>query len=181
MNRTRLFSAGALALAATLVIAGCVSRYRVDLYMLRGEERKKVDVEETAYAADSRLNDPIADPKVIPGTSSTIMISIGTRGGTSGGKDLVLGFDEYLKYRIYVELPARPAPGSIDLVGHSFVQLLMRYELPPAQKIFLPQSGSFVVDSLKGSDLYATLNKGVWKNSVDTTVAFEGELKIKIK
>jgi len=176
--------AGLLVLAVTalaVAIGGCVSRYRMDLFMVHGENRQKVDIEATAYVIDTRLNDPLAENKLGPSTtSSTVTISVGTR-GTQTDKDLVLGFDEYLKYRIFIEIPTPLTPGPVELAGHSFVQMLKRYELPPEQKLYKPVSGRFVVDSVRESDLYASLQDGLWKNSIDSTVAFEGRLKIKIK
>ncbi len=171
-----------LAIAVLAVaIGGCVSRYRMDLFMVNGENRQKVDIEATAYVIDTRLNDPLAENKLGPSTtSSTVTISVGTRGAPND-KDLVLGFDEYLKYRIFIEIPTPLKPGRVALTDHSFVQMLKRYELPPEWKIYKPVSGSFVVDSVRESDLYATLQDGIWKNSVDSTVAFEGRLKLKIK
>ena len=172
----------ALGLVVLLALsAGCVSRYRMDFYMVDGENRKKIEIEATEYTIDTRLNDPLAAPRLMPGSTSTVTISVGTRGDREGAKDLVIAFDEYLKYRIYVELPSPLSAGPVNLIGHSFVQLLKRYELPPEESAYLPVSGNFVIDSVKDSDMFATLQNGVWKNSIDSTVAFEGRLKIKIR
>ena len=165
----------------TISVLSCSSRYRLDMYYVEGELRKEVDVESTAFAINSQLNDPFGVPKVITGDRSTVVIYTGWRGDPETGfAKFGLGFDEYIKYRIYLEMPILPKPGIIPLEGNSFVRLMKFYEKPPDEKIFLPVSGQFVIDSVKSSDVYATFQNARWENKNGLPVEFAGRLKFPI-
>jgi len=167
-------------LVGVILAFGCVSRYRLDLYLTSEGSQKKVRVEKAELLVGSALNDPYARQKIISGSSSTAVITTGVRWQQPEDKRVfMLGFDEYLRCRIYLQLPQAPAADTIDLPGRSFVCLLGRYDLPPESKVFLPASGTFIVDSVTAKNLFGTIH-GRYENSDGTPLGFDGQFKVKI-
>ena len=169
-------------LLVVLLLAACTSRYRMEMFMDTGDERKKVKVEEKEFFPNTVLNDPYADIKLLEGDGNCLIVTIGTRGDqvkTDRIKNLMFEYDEYLKERIYFQLPSELRPMSINLTGKSFIQLLGRYDQPAETKIYVPQTGALVIDSLVGNKLYGTLN-GQYANNNGETVAFDGKFKVKV-
>ena len=167
-------------LVGLVLLFGCASRYRLDLYMTSEGARKKVKVEKAELLAGSALNDPYARQKTIDGIATTAIITTGARWHQPEDKRVfMLGFDEYLRCRIYIQLPQTPVADTIDLPGNSFVHLLGRYDLPTESKIFLPVSGTFVVDSVTSKNLFGTIH-GQYENRSGTPLDFDGQFKVKI-
>ena len=186
--RTRWLAA---ALAAMMVLPiACTSRYRMNMWLVRGQEqaqRAKIDIEETAFAPDTRLSKSNGQPWVLTGDRSTVVISLGMRGEPldRGAADIALGFDQYLKYRIYIELPPVPinAPDTIPLQGNSIVRLMKFYEIPQNEKTYLPISnrGALIIDSISSGNLFGTFQDAFWENITGERIGFEGRLKFKIR
>lgn len=183
--------AGAVILAL-LLLAACASRYQMNVWLVNEPrpgvyERAKIDVEETNFAPNTRLNGHLETPNVLPGDRSTVIISLGMRGESLDrtGMDLALGFDQYLKYRIYLELPPSPITRSdtVALAENSFVRLMKFYELPPQEKTFLPvgETGAFIIDSIASGDLFGTFHDAFWENASGKRLGFEGRVKFKIR
>jgi hypothetical protein len=167
-------------LVGAVLLFGCTSRYRLDLYMTSEGAKKKVKVEKAELLAGSALNDPYARQKTIDGVATTAIVTTGTRWHQPEDKRVfMLGFDEYLRCRIYIQLPQTPTADTIDLPGNSFVHLLGRYDLPAESKIFLPVSGTFVVDSVTSKNLFGTIH-GRYENTSGTPLDFDGQFKVKI-
>ncbi len=167
-------------LVGAVLLFGCSSRYRLDLYMMSEGNKKKVKVEKAEFISGSALNDPYAKVKIVDGSASTAIITTGTRWERSENhRAFMLGFDEYLKCRIYLQLPYQPTVDTIVLAGNSFVQLLGRYELPLESKIFLPASGTFVVDSVTSQNLFGAI-QGRYENRSGAPLEFDGRFKVKI-
>ena len=163
-----------------MLVLGCASRYRLDLYMMAEGHRKKVKIEGTEFIRGSQLNDPYADQKVVVGSLSTVVVTTGTRWRQSEDKRVFMfGFDEYLKCLIYVQLPPVPGKDTIGLPGNSFVHVLGRYDLPAEDKIFLADSGAFFVDSVTSKNLFGTI-QGRYKNRSASTLHYDGRFKVRI-
>ncbi len=162
-------------------LAGCTSRYRLDLFLTLQGEQKKVKVETTDYAPNTVLNAPGAERPVIAGTRSTAVLTMSMRGRESGAEgSQVFGFDEYLRVRMYLEFPSALAPDTLFLKGRAYLHMLGRFELPAADKIFLADSGRLVIDSVAHKRLYATID-GVYVNPDSMSLTCRGQFKIKIK
>jgi hypothetical protein len=168
-------------LAVIAIVTSCANRYRMDLYLTMGEKSKRVDVEQTQYAPMTILAGPEAEIKIVQGMGNTVMIGTGTRGERQEKltKYDVFGFDQFLHYQIYVQLPVQLTPGPVPLQGNSFVQILGQYELEQKKRLFLPQAGNFVIDSVSHKHLFGTL-KGEYANSDGARLAFDGRIKIKV-
>ena len=167
-------------LVGSVLLFGCASRYRLDLYMTSEGARKKVKVEKAELLAGSALNDPYARQKTIDGLATTVIITTGARWQQSEDRRVfMLGFDEYLRCRIYIQLPQTPVADTIDLQGNSFVHLLGRYDLPTESKIFLPVLGTFVVDSVTSKNLFGAIH-GQYENKSGALLGFDGQFKVKI-
>jgi hypothetical protein len=162
-----------------LITLGCSSRYRLDLYLTAEEYTRKVKVEQTEFVPNSRLNDPYQEEKVLTGDANTAIITTGTRWRRPGdNRTFMFDFDEYLKCRLYVQLPQAIKADTIALENNSFVHLLGRYELPPEAKIFLPVAGSLIVDSSTVEEFFATID-GHYENRDGVPLEFEGQFKVK--
>jgi len=170
-----------LLIAAALV--GCVSRYSMSLYMVANDEQKKVKIDGTEFVTSVNIGNPYAATKLVPGDGNCIILRTGTRGAkytTDMTESFFLGYDEYLRTLMYLEIPGEPAAGSVILnEKNSFVQVLGRYEQPDEDKIFLPRSGSLVIDSIAGNRMYCTLD-GKYANRKGEPLDYVGQFKIKI-
>jgi len=167
-------------LALAIITGSCSSRYRLDLYITDGTGRHKIKTENATFTSGTVLNNPYADTRIILGEGNTIVVPAGMRGsGLYKGKANVLSFDEYLRLRIYVQLPSTIAPGSSDLVNNAYVLILERYDKPIEEKVFLPQSGQVTIDSVASGRLFMSL-KGEFANSADDSLAFDGKFKLKL-
>ena len=152
-------------------------RYRLDLFIDLDETRQKVDVENQNYVMDAVLGDLMAEDKIIPGDGNVGVITIGTRWKASGKAELaIVGFDEYLRMQIYLELPLMPKPDSLPLVGKSVAQMLGRYDQSPVQKTFIAKDGFYRIDSIASRDVFITL-QGDYANNLGKTVSFEGQFR----
>jgi len=152
------------------------------MFMDFGEERKKVKVEQTEFLENTTLNQPFADIKVLQGTGHCLIVTISTRGEklpTDRFRTLMFEYDEYLMQKLYIQLPFEFEAQKISLSGNSFIHLLGRYDQPPETKIFVPQSGSLVIDSLAKNTLYGTID-GRYENSEKMVVVVEGKFKVKM-
>ncbi len=163
-----------------ILLATCASRYHLNLFMTAEGLKKKVKVEQTELIPGSQLRDPFADRKVMAGSASILVITTGTRWRQpKDTRVFMFAFDEYLKCRIYVQLPAALTADSIDLLNNSFVHLLGRYDLPAEDKIFPADSGVLVVDSVTSKNLFGTIH-GRYKNRSASTLHFDGRFKVRI-
>ncbi|MFH1373634.1 MAG: hypothetical protein ABII79_07560 [bacterium] len=166
-------------LCTLTLLIGCASRYRLDLYLTSEGYRKKIKVEEASFLYDTALNDPYARRKTIPGEAATVVVTTGTRWQQPDDKRVfALGFDEYLRCRLYLQLPPMPVAGTVELPGNSFVHLLGRFDVATESKIFLPESGAFVVDSITSKHLFGTIH-GLYQNDSGAPIQFDGQLKIR--
>jgi hypothetical protein len=165
---------------AAVVLPGCTSRYRLDFFLVQNEAREKVRIEKTEYARGAVLADPMTRDKIVQGDGDCLMLVTGSRGETidKDAEDLV-SFDRYVRFRLFIELPRDIASGRVDLIDHSFVQLMGRYEVPAEDKMYFPREGALVVDSLADKRLYGTFN-GRFENRRGEVVGFEGQFKAKV-
>lgn len=170
---------GVMSVAILLVLA-CTSRYRLDLYMTADLQYKKVKVEQTEFVMGAVISDPFAEEKLRPGSGNCVILNLGTRGEPlEVDKSNLLGYDEYFRCLLYLQLPVRPERGVIALEDNSFVQILGRYQTPQENKVFLPDSGSLVIDSLAGKRLFGTIH-GVYRSLLEQNLQFDGRFKVKI-
>lgn len=166
-------------IASTLISLSCASRYRLDLYMEMEDQRQRVDVESTQYIMDAELGNILAETKVRPGNGNIVIATTGTRWPEGGKAGLsIIGYDEYLRSRLYLALPPMPQPDSFALEGNSFVTILGRYDWPVEDKGFLPREGYFVIDSIASGHLFMTVS-GVFRNRQGLDMSYNGQFKVK--
>jgi hypothetical protein len=180
MNRSFSYRTGLIIIL--LATSACVSRYRLNLYMATETWEKKAKIERSEYVVGAEIRDPYAQEKLVQGDANCLILRIGLRGrriGTDMTETLFLGYDEYLRCLLYLELPETPETGSLKLKDRSFVQILGRYEESAEMKIFLPESGAVVVDSIVDKKLYASLD-GNYLNNENTLVRFFGQFRVKV-
>jgi hypothetical protein len=169
-----------LALGISLISLSCSSRYRLDLFLQTEGQRQRVDVESTQYVIDAQLGNVLADTKVKPGAGNVVIATAGTRWSQQEKAGLsIIGYDEYLRTRLFLELPERPnPPDSFDLSGNSFVTIVGRYDWAPEDKAFLPRQGFFRIDSIASERVFLTVN-GEFRNRNRQDLLFEGQFKVK--
>ena len=169
-----------LALFCSLLVSGCASRYRMELFLFQNDQRTEVKVEKSEYLMGTVLGDPSSLDKVVPGDGNCLTIITGSRGRTLSTKaeDLV-SFDRYDRFRIFLQLSSALTPGKLPLEGNSFVQQLGRYEVEPENKMYFPVEGNLIVDSLPGNRLFGRID-GRFENRLQDTVAFQGQFKAKV-
>lgn len=170
-----------LLLTAAIILTNCVSRYRLDLFLDIDNHQRKAKVEKTEYVINTRLANPYAEDKLVNGSNAVIILTTGATGLKSQRSIASLfGFDEYLNCRLYLQFARPPSPSKIELVGNSMVHLLGRYDLSREAKIFLPESGAWVIDSVTTKHLYGSID-GQFENSDGAKVGYNGRFKVKIK
>lgn len=161
-------------------LMSCTSRYKLDLYQTADEVRRKAKVEQTQFFRDARIMDPAADNKIAPGPGNVLMLTTGTRGERhESGPYTILGYDEYLRCEVYFQLPQEVVVGPTPLVENSFVWMLGRYDRPRGERLFLPESGQLLVDSISSGRLYGTLD-GIYRNATGMPLQFDGRFRVKI-
>lgn len=174
----RLCLAGILIIAAT---SGCVSRYRLALHLSVDDMHRQVKVEQTQLVLGARLGDPFSEQKILSGSNKCLVLLTSTRGQRSDSAwTQVFAYDEVLKVRLFVEIPPSIRPSRIALKEHSFAQMLGRYLVPPEQKIFLPDTGALVIDSLTKDYLYGTIGAR-FLNTKGEPLSFDGQFRARIK
>lgn len=179
--RKHTFTPVVLCLLLTALAAGCTSRYRLDLYMLRGEERKKVGINKTEFLKDAVIGNPYSKgEKTVTGDGNCLVISTGTRGETQGGdKGDILAWDRYLQFDIYIQFPLTAPSGNIPLEKNSFLYLLGHFERSVDEAVYMPTEGVLKIDSLTDSHLFGTLD-GRFENSSGEKIGFNGQFKAKV-
>lgn len=168
----------AVLLAVALLSAACASRYRLDLYLTLAESRHRISVESTQYVMDAVIGNPYADDKVEVGPGNVAVVTIGTRGmRVEGHRWKALGFDEYFRCQVYLQVPPMPGPDSSVLVDRSLVHILGRYELPIDERVFLPREGYYIVDSVTDHSIFFTID-GTFGNKTGSQIELDGRFKV---
>ena len=167
-----------LVLAAGLTVA-CASRYRLDLYIVAENTRKRVAVERAELLRGQVLGDPLSEYAVLQGAGNLLLMETGTRWRTVLRESPeVFGFDEYLRCRLYVQL----APDTLLQRVHirrdnAFAQVLGRYDLPRSRRTYLGDTGIVTLDSLAAGALYGTM-EAVFRNDVGDSLVFSGRFRV---
>lgn len=173
-----------ITLTALVVLVGCTSRYALDLFVHHNSESEQVNLEDTQIHANQALGDVEANWKLVDSPNRHVLfLDVGTRGEpieTREEVSIVFSFDRYLRTRLYYELPAPLAAGDIPAAGHSLVQILGIYEIPPQDKLYRPESGHLVVDSITSDWLYATIDAD-FVNHLGDRLGFTGRFKANVK
>lgn len=170
-----------LYLLTALLAAACVSRYRLDLYVVQENHRQRVKVEKTEVLMDSQIGDPYASRRLDPGTDNVLVLTLGARGESiASGVDQIFGFDEYYQCQVFLQLPSEVAVDTLGLADRSFVRILGRYEVPAEDKVYLSTSGDLFVDSLTSKYLYVTLD-GDFQNRLGANLGVEGQFRAKVR
>ncbi|HOP07715.1 MAG TPA: hypothetical protein PLF13_10540 [candidate division Zixibacteria bacterium] len=169
-----------IALTLIIIAVSCTSRYRLDMSMTFEEITNKVKIKTTQLVMDAVLGDPMGQDKVTPGLGDVLVVTFTSRLRSLGDTNMPgLQFDENLTAMLYLELPTRrKAPTTLELPGNALIHVLGRYEQPREAKVFLPQSGTVVIDSLKGNKSYYTIN-GEFSNAYGTMLNMSGSFKAK--
>jgi len=167
-------------IALIAALASCASRYRLDTYMTFEEATSKIKVRATQLVIDAAIGEPRAEEKLVPGTGDVLVVTFATRWHPVVEADYpVLQFDENFTGMFYLELPTRRMAGTkIDLKGASLIQILGRYEVPREAKLFLPEIGTAVIDSIVSNRSYFTIN-GTFANDDGKEMALMGQFRAK--
>jgi hypothetical protein len=180
VNPSRLRAICFLALFSSLLVPGCASRYRIELFLMQNYQRTEVKIEKSEYLIGTVLGDPSSQDKVSPGNGNCLVIITGSRGRTLDTKaEDLISFDRYNRFRIFIQLPSVLAPDTLSLDGNSFVQQLGRYEVELENKMYFPIEGKLIVDSLSGNRLFGGID-GRFQNRLEESVAFQGQFKVKV-
>jgi hypothetical protein len=147
--------------------------------MTADESRRKMKLEGTEYSTGGMINFT-GETILQPGPGNCITLTLATRGKRNTAPAYAaLWYDEYLVYRVYLQLPPTVTPATIPLTGNSLVYLVGRYDQPSESKRYLPTGGTFVVDSLTAHQLYGTI-EGQFANPANQSVAVDGKFKVRI-
>lgn len=165
---------------AMLTVIGCPSRYRLDLFVINNNINKKVKVAQTRFFENTSISNPFADSKLIAGESNTAILTTTTR-WKKGKTDIsmIISFDEYWKAHLYLQLPHTMKTGKYEIEHKSFVQILGQYDIDPKEKIFLPTSGFYTIDSLISKKAFISISCD-YKNSAGKSLGFNGKFKLKV-
>ena len=164
-----------------IVLVGCTSRYRLDLFLIQDEQQQKVKVESTRYVRDALLGSPFDREKLATGKGTCMVIETGSRGETMDkGEQDIISWDRYVRFELYFQLPERPTVGNIPLANNSFAHLKGHFERTVEQKVYLAENGYLAIDSLTDDHLFATVD-GRYENRDGESIRFQGQFKVKSK
>ncbi|MEW6411059.1 MAG: hypothetical protein AB1483_01150 [Candidatus Zixiibacteriota bacterium] len=164
-----------------LLSCGITSRYRMDLYVSDDAVTKKVDVEQTQYVESAVISDPFSDNNnLITGEGNVAVVTVGTRWNPEDAGDdfKLMGFDQYWRCRLYVQLPQPVTAVKADLNEASYFQVLGQYDIAAEDKIFLAREGSYSVDSVTSKHVFMTID-GRYVNRDNRALAFSGQFKVR--
>lgn len=157
----------------------CTSRYRLDLYMTADESRRKMKLEGSEFSSGAAIN-PAGESILQPGPADCITLTLATRGQRNEAPPYsALWYDEYLIFKVYLQLPPSVKPATIPLAGNSLVYLAGRYDQPADTKRYLPTEGTLVVDSVTTHYLFGTIN-GAFINPKSQVVSVDGRFKVRV-
>lgn len=171
-----------VALGLIILAAGaCSSRYSFDLYEVVGNERNKVKIEDAIYVRDLNLADPTQANFIIPGDNHLAALAFHLSGKikpATSSRELV-SFRERLSYRMFIPLPTDLVKGPITLEGsNAFVKDLHSFDSPDTVRIFKYSAGNVILDSLKSSKIYLSIN-ATFTNSLNMELRYTGSVKLK--
>ncbi len=182
MNIQRtVFTVAALFVVALSLLSACgvTSRYRLDLFVAAEDARKQVNVEQTQFVKNAVLSDPFNDNKYVEGSANVAVVTVGTRWDKQQTENFrLLGFDEYWRCRLFLEISEPVSSGEVRLENRSFLQLMGKYDIEAEDKIFLPSDGSVSVDSVNSKNVFFSIN-GKYLNRSKEPLEFSGQFKIK--
>jgi len=179
MNRFKIIIS--VLLIASALQVSCASRYRLDLLMDTGHGSRRAKINGTQVVLDAQLNEPYASEIIGAGPKAVLLVSTETHGSRAGvSQSQYFGFDEIIRSEVYFELSYPFKEDSIDLKGNSMMQMLGHYNWTPKSKIFLPESGYCVIDSVTSKFLYAT-TAGRYVNDENKMISISGQFKALIK
>ncbi|MBI5266130.1 MAG: hypothetical protein HY851_02745, partial [candidate division Zixibacteria bacterium] len=114
-------------------------------------------------------------------SNKCLVLMTSTRGQRSDSAwTQMFAYDEVLKVRLFIELPPSIQPSRIPLKERTLRQMLGRYLIPPDQKVFLPDTGALVIDSLTKDYLYGTIGAR-FVNTKGEPLSFDGQFRARIK
>ncbi|MBD3331481.1 hypothetical protein GF356_01420 [candidate division GN15 bacterium] len=168
-----------------LVVANaCTSRYALELFMHHDTESEEVNVEDTQIHANQALGDIHANWKLVDSPNSHVLfLDVGTRGEMIETREhvtIVFSFDRYVRTRLYCELPSPVKPGELLLEDRSLVQVLGLYDISPQDKLYFPEGGRLVIDSVVSGWMFATIYAD-YSNHLDDMLGFTGRFKANVK
>jgi hypothetical protein len=179
MNRIKLVIS--VLFIAFVLQASCASRYRLDFLMDTGHGTMKAKINGTQVVLEAKLNEPYAEKVISSGSGAVLLVSTETRGLKAGlSQSQYFGFDELIRSELYLEFDYPFKKDSIDLSEHAMVQMLGHYSWTPEARIFLPESGYCLIDSVTSDFLYATA-KGSFVNNGEKQLSIEGQFRARIK
>lgn len=172
-----------LILLSLSLAPGCTSRYRLDLFV-SGESNPnaRLKIEGTELIHDAAPGDPYARTKIVPGPQNLGIVTASTRWQDEPIEGFhLVSFDRYWTARIYLALPAPVSAGNWEVsTERTYLHLLGHYEWDEREKIFLPDSGSYAIDSVSGETAYFTL-AAVYRNEQGKRLLLDGRFKMKIE
>ncbi len=171
-------------LLTNLVFIGCVnrSRYRLDLYMQDSRGKKLAEVENTKFVVKSRFVPRTDDIEMLQGDNNTLIATISTTWKKESERKIeeVLAFDEVSRFRVFFNIAEPVKAGLIFLKGNSAAQLSGNYDIAPEKKVYTPTTGSMVIDSVKDSHFFATI-EGQYRNVDGKSLQLKGQFKVKYR
>ena len=158
----------------------CSGKFARNMSIIFNENQSKLKIEETKYIPGSVIANPFKDVKIKSGDGSMVTFVTGYRGNTMKDMtDIMIGFDKYVKHKIYFQLPSLPDTGTYQLKDRSLIQLLGHYELTETSKIYLPVSGFIAIDSINGNKMFGTV-RGKYENNEKTPLELDGNFTVKM-
>jgi hypothetical protein len=169
-------------LIGVMLIAGCVSRFRQDLYLTGEGPQKRVKVEHTRFIRSADLTDPHDQMKYRTGKHNVGILTIATRLGKPDTTSPAwnFSFDESWRADVYLQLPEPLRDGRYTLQENSFAVLLEQYQLSGNERVFYALSGFLTIDSMSSRDAYCRIT-GEYANAKKEPMNLDGTFKLKIR
>lgn len=164
-----------------LVLVACSPKYSTIIDTVIDGSHRGGSVEEVKFFPASRLGNPNSRYQIQEGDGNCLIVTATCRGETTEDDfSALLAYDQYLVYRIFMQIPDSVQMSRHNLIDSSFVQLSGMYQVPAEDKIFFPDSGYVEIVEIDGSRMYARFD-GHFRNTKGETLSFSGNFRTKFK
>ncbi|HSH00324.1 MAG TPA: hypothetical protein VLB27_09760, partial [candidate division Zixibacteria bacterium] len=149
---------GALAVCVAL---SCTSRYTMRLELAEDGQRRELSIDDVFYVNDAGVSSPLEDEFLIvaPGKLAAVALYYHDTSEAFTQGQQIIQYRPRRNYRLFWPLPANLERGRVPApTVRPFIRDMDRFAEPLSVRVYQLAYGSLIIDSLKSSDIYATID-----------------------
>lgn len=169
----------ALAGLSVILCGSCKKTYFRMTEEVHQNATSKFAIKEAHYRLGKSIALTAGRFELTPGDSMVLYIE--GQGKVAGiGEQGVISLDFAQTARFYIVLPVRLSLQKYNIGQKAICEITGGFAYGPGENLFICQSGSVVVDSLKKDDVYGQF-RGTYLNTSNKSFTVEGPFKAKLK